>query len=55
MVDEPDNRVDSAREQIGDAISLFLKGHFVSALTLAGAADEILGKNAVTWGPAKFS
>ena len=44
MVDEPDNRVDSAREQIGDAISLFLKGHFVSALTLAGAADEILGK-----------
>jgi hypothetical protein len=44
MVDQPDNRVHSAREQIGDAISLFLKGHFVSALTLAGAADEVLGK-----------
>jgi hypothetical protein len=38
------NRVDLATEQLDDAISLLEGKSFVSALTLAGAADEILGK-----------
>jgi hypothetical protein len=37
------NKVDLAREQLDVAISLFRKKKFVSALTLAGAAEEILG------------
>ena len=39
------NRVDLANEQLDDAISLFLKGRFASALMLASAAEEILGKS----------
>jgi hypothetical protein len=38
------DKVDLAREQLDDAISLFLEGQFDSALTLAGAAAEILGR-----------
>jgi hypothetical protein len=38
------NRVDLAREQLDVAISLLERKNFVSALTLAGAADEILSK-----------
>ena len=39
------NRLDLATEQLDAAISLSLeRKSFVSALTLAGAADEILGK-----------
>jgi len=38
------NKVDLAREQLDVAISLFRKKKFASALTLAGAAEEILGK-----------
>ena len=38
-------RVDLAKEQLETALELFLRrGSFVSALTLAGAAEEILGK-----------
>jgi hypothetical protein len=45
MTDQTYNRVDLAREQLGIAKSLFLKRRsFVSALTLAGAAEEILDK-----------
>ena len=44
MADQRYNRVDLAREQLDLAISQFLKGNFVSALTLAGAAEEILGR-----------
>jgi hypothetical protein len=44
MTDQPHNRVDHAKQLLDDAISLFLEGQFVSALRLAGAADEILGK-----------
>jgi len=39
------NKVDLAREQLNVAMSFFLKGRsLVSALTLAGAAEDILGK-----------
>ena len=38
------DQVDHAREQVDEAIGLFLEGQFVSALRLAGAADEILAK-----------
>jgi hypothetical protein len=39
-------RIDLAVEQLDVALELFLsKRSFVSALTLAGAAEEILGKN----------
>ena len=38
------NRVDLATEQLDVALSLLETKSFVSALTLAGAADEILGK-----------
>ena len=44
MTDQPYNRFAQATEQLDEAISLFLKGHFDSALTLAAAADEILRK-----------
>ena len=44
MTDQMYNKVDLAREQLDDAISLFRKKKFVSALTLAGAAEDILGK-----------
>lgn len=38
------SRVDVAKEQLHTAISLFLKSHnLAAALTLAGAAEEILG------------
>src|SRR5262245_49219816 len=42
MTDPRDNRVDHAAKQLDDAISLFLEGQFVSAIRLAGAAEEIL-------------
>jgi hypothetical protein len=45
VTDQTYNRVDLAAEQLDMALSLFLdKQSFVSALTLAGAAEEILGK-----------
>jgi hypothetical protein len=45
MADQRYNRVDLAIELLDVALSLFLKGKsFVSALTLAGAAAEILAK-----------
>jgi hypothetical protein len=45
MADQTYNRVDLARELLDVALSLFLKRQsFVSALTLAGAAEEILSK-----------
>jgi len=37
-------KLDLATEQLDAAISLFLEKSFVSALTLAGAAEEVLGK-----------
>jgi hypothetical protein len=38
-------RVDLAREQLGVALELFLAGRsMVSVITLAGAAEEVLGK-----------
>jgi hypothetical protein len=43
MADQTYDKIDLATEQLDDAISLFLKRHFVSALVLAGAAAEILG------------
>jgi hypothetical protein len=44
MVDQAHNRIGLARKQLDDAISLLKKKSFVSALTLAGAAEETLGK-----------
>ena len=45
MADQTYNRIDLAVEQLDVALSLFLeKQSVVSALTLAGAAEEILGK-----------
>ena len=44
MADQTYNKLDLATEQRDDAISLFLKRHFVSALVLAGDAEEILSK-----------
>src|SRR5262249_59728791 len=45
MTDQTYDRVKLATEQLNVAISLFLKRRsFVSALTLAGAAEEIPGK-----------
>jgi hypothetical protein len=44
MSDQPHNKVDLATQQLDEAIGLFLEGQFVSALRLAGAADEILAK-----------
>jgi hypothetical protein len=45
MSDQTYYRVDLATQQLNVAISLFLKRKsFVAALTLAGAAEEILGK-----------
>jgi hypothetical protein len=35
---------DIALQQLVDSAKLYEKGHYVSALTLAGAAEEILGK-----------
>jgi len=35
---------DIAIQQLEDAVVLYEKGHFISALTLSGAAEEILGK-----------
>jgi hypothetical protein len=44
-LDQTYNRVDLAREQLDAALSLFLEGRsLVSALTLAGAAEDVLGK-----------
>ena len=43
MTDQTYNTVDLAREQLDVALSLFKRKSFVSALTLAGAAEEILG------------
>jgi len=44
MSNETHNKVDLAIEQLETALSLFLEGKsYVSALTLAGAAEEILG------------
>ena len=45
MSDQTYDRVDLATQQLNVAISLFLKRKsFVAALTLAGAAEEILGE-----------
>ena len=45
MAEKTYQRVDLAKEQLENALELFLRrGSFVSALTLAGAAEEILGK-----------
>jgi len=33
-----------AREQLTEAIALFIKGKFLCALTLSGAAEEVLGR-----------
>lgn len=45
MIEQTHNRIDLAVEQLDVALSLFLeKNSYVSALTLAGAAEEILGK-----------
>jgi hypothetical protein len=44
MADQTYNRVDIATEQLDVAISLLERKNFVSALTLAGVADEILRK-----------
>jgi hypothetical protein len=45
VADQTYNRVDLAAEQLDVALSLFLENQsLVSALTLAGAAEEILGK-----------
>jgi hypothetical protein len=38
------DQVDHAREQLDEAIGLFLEGQFAPALRRAGAADEILCK-----------
>ena len=44
-------RVDLAKEQLEVALEMFLKrSSFVSALTLAGAAEEILGKTLIQRG-----
>jgi hypothetical protein len=48
------NRVDLATEQLDDAISLLERERFVSALTLAGTAEEILGKMLSHRGEANF-
>ncbi len=37
-------KLDAAKHQLIVAIQLFLSGDYLSALTLAGAAEEILGK-----------
>lgn len=37
-------KIEIATRQLGSAIRLFLEGDHVSSLTLAGAAEEILGK-----------
>lgn len=39
-----------AREQLEDAIRLFLGGHVISSLTLAGAAEEVLSQLAAAEG-----
>jgi hypothetical protein len=44
MADQTYDKIDLATEQLDDAISLFLKKHFGSALVLAGAAEETLSK-----------
>src|SRR5215475_398995 len=44
MTDQPSDRFGHATEQLDEAIGLFMEGQFVSALKLAGAADEILAK-----------
>jgi hypothetical protein len=44
MADQTYNRLDIATEQLDDAISLLERKRFASALTLAGTAEEILGK-----------
>ena len=44
MHEETHNKIDLAIEQLETAVSLFLEGKgYASALTLAGAAEEILG------------
>ncbi len=44
MAEEIHNKVDLAIEQMQTALALFLEGRsYASALTLAGAAEEILG------------
>ncbi len=44
MTDQTYNRLDLATEQLDVALSPFKRKRFASALTLAGAADEILSK-----------
>ena len=54
MHKDQQNRVELAIEQLHIAIDLFLTGRsFVSALTLAGAADEVLGRKAERFGTKK--
>lgn len=38
------SKSDIAIVQLNDAMNLFVDGNFISAITLAGAAEEILGK-----------
>lgn len=40
----PLSKLEVAVVQLGQAIRLFLEGDYLSSLTLAGAAEEILGK-----------
>jgi hypothetical protein len=47
-------KADIAAEYLRDSISLWRSGHYYSALTLAGAADEILGKY-IEYLPANFA
>ena len=44
MEDPKLTKLQVAVHQLGVAIQLFLKGDYLSSLTLAGAAEEILGK-----------
>ncbi|MCR4347057.1 MAG: hypothetical protein NUV55_07640 [Sulfuricaulis sp.] len=51
MPEQTYQRVDLAKEQLEVALEMFLKrGSFVSALTLAGAAEEILGETLIQRG-----
>jgi hypothetical protein len=48
MPEQTYQRIDLAKEQLEIALEMFLKRcSFVSALTLAGAAEEILGKTLI--------
>jgi hypothetical protein len=42
MLPSHSQKINLAKEQLEDAISMFVKGRYVSCLTLAGAAEEVL-------------